>query len=69
MTIIDAHHHLWDPGRRTYGWLATDALAPIRRRYDVAALRANAELAGVAGTVLVQTVRDQFFADKISSAQ
>ncbi|HEX3778856.1 MAG TPA: amidohydrolase family protein [Pseudonocardiaceae bacterium] len=54
--IIDAHHHLWDPDRRDYPWLAGDVLTPIRRRYDVARLRAHAKQSGVDGTVLVQTV-------------
>ncbi|NGO69202.1 amidohydrolase family protein [Streptomyces boncukensis] len=51
---VDAHHHLWDPARRSYPWLAGDALAPIRRRYDEAELRARTG-PGVR-TVLVQTV-------------
>ncbi|MEN3307532.1 MAG: L-fuconolactonase [Micromonosporaceae bacterium] len=55
MTVIDAHHHLWDPGTREYPWLAGAALAPLRRPYTVDDLRAAA--AGrVARTVLVQTV-------------
>ena len=51
MTVIDAHHHLWDPRRRSYDWLA--GLDPINRPYTVddlcAATPADA-------TVLVQTV-------------
>jgi L-fuconolactonase len=56
--IIDAHHHLWDPAVREYGWLAGDVLAPIRRPYRPADLRAKAVESGVDGTVLVQTVSD-----------
>ena len=56
--IIDAHHHLWDPAAREYGWLAGDAMAPIRHRYGPAELRARTEPLGVSGTVLVQTVPD-----------
>jgi L-fuconolactonase len=56
--IIDAHHHLWDPEVREYGWLAGDALAPIRRPYRVDDLRTKAKESGVDGTVLVQTVSD-----------
>jgi L-fuconolactonase len=56
--IIDAHHHLWDPGVRDYPWLAGDVLDPIRRAYHVADLRAQAKQSGVDGTVLVQTVPD-----------
>lgn len=54
--MIDAHHHLWDPGARTYPWLEAPELAPIRRRYDVAELREHAAQADVGATILVQTV-------------
>ncbi|MEV4658651.1 amidohydrolase family protein [Micromonospora sp. NPDC049301] len=53
--IVDAHHHLWNPDARAYPWLSDDALAPIRRPYGVADLRA-ATGGRVAATVLVQTV-------------
>lgn len=53
--ITDAHHHLWDPDRRLYPWMADSALDPIRRRYTVDDLRA-AVGPDVAATVLVQTV-------------
>jgi L-fuconolactonase len=53
--ITDAHHHLWDPARREYPWLAGEAMAPIRRVYTVDDLRAAAGPA-VSATVLVQTV-------------
>ena len=56
--IIDAHHHLWDPTVREYGWLAGDVLTPIRRPYRPDDLRARAKESGVDGTVLVQTVPD-----------
>lgn len=56
--IVDAHHHLWDPATREYAWLAGDALAPIRKRYDADDLRARARSVGVSATVLVQTVPD-----------
>lgn len=58
MTVVDAHHHLWDPDRREYAWLAGDALTPIRRRYDTAGLASRAAANGVDRTVLVQTVPD-----------
>ncbi|HET6212620.1 MAG TPA: hypothetical protein VFE14_07075 [Micromonosporaceae bacterium] len=51
--IVDAHHHLWDPGRRRYPWLA--AGSALDRRFDVADLRAVTGAAGVSRTVLVQT--------------
>lgn len=56
--IVDAHHHLWDPGRRDYPWLAGDVLAPIRHRYDADLLREHARATGVDRTVLVQTMSD-----------
>lgn len=56
---IDAHHHLWDPATRAYPWMAGEGLAPIRRRYDLDALRDNAARLGVEHTVLVQTVSDE----------
>ena len=69
---IDAHHHLWDPARRHYPWMAGPALEPIRRRYGVEDLRAETAGAGVLATVLVQTVSDmseteEFLATAIDS--
>jgi L-fuconolactonase len=70
--MIDAHHHLWDPGRRDYPWMAGEALAPIRRPYTVDDLRAAAG-PDVSATVLVQTVSsaeetEEFLATADSSA-
>ena len=56
--IIDAHHHLWDPTVREYGWLAGDVLTPIRHAYRPDDLRARTAESGVDGTVLVQTMSD-----------
>jgi L-fuconolactonase len=58
VTVIDAHHHLWDPARRDYPWMAGPEMDPIRRRYGLAELRAETAAAGVSRTVLVQTVSD-----------
>ncbi len=58
MSIIDAHHHLWNPAERSYPWLEDAALAPIRRPYVLDDLRGHADAAGVHRTVLVQTVSD-----------
>ena len=52
--IVDAHHHLWDPGRADYPWL-TDELAPIRRAFGPADLAPLLESGGIEATVLVQT--------------
>ncbi|HEX4223358.1 MAG TPA: amidohydrolase family protein, partial [Pseudonocardiaceae bacterium] len=56
--MIDAHHHLWDPAVREYGWLAGEVLDPIRHAYRVDDLRTKAKESGVDGTVLVQTLSD-----------
>jgi len=53
--IVDAHHHLWDPTRREYPWMAGEALTPIRRPYTVDDLRTAAG-PEITATVLVQTV-------------
>ncbi|HET6748134.1 MAG TPA: amidohydrolase family protein [Actinomycetes bacterium] len=58
MTVVDAHHHLWDPGTRDYPWMAGPALAPIRRPFTLDDLRREATAAGVTRTVLVQAVAD-----------
>jgi L-fucono-1,5-lactonase len=55
MSILDAHHHLWDPARRQYPWMTGAALDPIRHAYTVDDLRASAG-PEVSATVLVQTV-------------
>lgn len=51
MKLLDAHHHLWDPARRTYDWLAD--LDPIRRAYTESDLRA---VTPASATILVQTI-------------
>jgi L-fuconolactonase len=56
MTVIDAHHHVWDLAVRDQPWLDGDAMAPIRRSFTVDDLRPDARAAGVGATVLVQTV-------------
>jgi L-fuconolactonase len=54
-TLVDAHHHFWDLSVRDQGWITQD-LAAIRRSYGIEDLRPEARAAGVAATVLVQTV-------------
>lgn len=56
--VIDAHHHLWDPARRDYPWLAAPALAPIHRPYGLAELSSRTAANAVTATVIVQTVSD-----------
>ncbi|HTG40552.1 MAG TPA: amidohydrolase family protein [Methylomirabilota bacterium] len=53
---IDAHHHFWDPARRSYPWMVGDALDPIRKPFGPADLVPELAAQGISGTVLVQTV-------------
>jgi L-fuconolactonase len=52
---VDAHHHLWDPGRRSYPWM-DESVAAIRRPFGVADLDAAAGPHGFGRTVAVQAV-------------
>ena len=52
--IIDAHQHVWDPGRARYDWLTTE-LAPIDRTMTFDQLKPSLDRAGVTATVLVQS--------------
>ena len=56
MTVIDAHHHLWDLAVRDQEWLDGPGLAPLRRTFTPADLAAATGAAGVTATVLVETV-------------
>ncbi len=56
MTVIDAHHHVWDLAVRDQPWLSGAGMAAIRRTFTVDDLRPAARAAGVGATVLVQTV-------------
>src|ERR1700733_15070762 len=56
MSIVDAHHHVWDLAVRDQPWIAGPPMAAIRRSFRVDNLRPSAHAAGVAATVLVQTV-------------
>jgi L-fuconolactonase len=56
MSIVDAHHHVWDLSVRDQPWISGQDMAPIRRSFSVADLRPLARAAGVRATVLVQTV-------------
>jgi len=56
MTIIDAHHHVWDLAVRDQDWITGERMAPIRRTFTLDDLRPSARAAGVDATVLVQTV-------------
>ncbi|MFE2375327.1 amidohydrolase family protein [Streptomyces sp. NPDC059398] len=56
MRIIDAHHHVWDLSVRDQDWITGPGLAPLRRNFALEELAPQARQAGVAATVLVQTV-------------
>ena len=58
MTRIDAHHHLWDLGRREQAWLDDPALTTIRRTFTVADYALEAAAAGIDRGVLVQVLAD-----------
>jgi L-fuconolactonase len=52
--VIDAHQHVWNLDRASYGWLGPD-LPVINRTIEFDELRPQLRDAGVAATVLVQS--------------
>ncbi|MEU1914794.1 amidohydrolase family protein [Streptomyces massasporeus] len=56
MTVVDAHHHVWDLSVRDQDWITGPELAPLRRDFTMKDLASEARAAGVTRTVLVQTV-------------
>lgn len=56
MTIVDAHHHVWDLSVRDQDWITGPELQPLRRNFGVGDLAPEARAAGVGRTVLVQTI-------------
>ncbi|HVK24555.1 MAG TPA: amidohydrolase family protein [Actinokineospora sp.] len=56
MTIIDAHHHVWDLSVRDQSWISGPDLAPLRRDFTIADLEPVAAAAGVTAAILVQTI-------------
>lgn len=58
MTIVDAHHHVWDLSVRDQPWLDQPGLAPLRRNFLLSDLEPEAAAHDVNGTVLVQTVAE-----------
>jgi len=54
VTVVDAHHHVWDLSVRDQDWI--DPGSPLRRNFTVADLAPEARAAGVDRTVLVQTI-------------
>ncbi|WP_055618989.1 amidohydrolase [Streptomyces sp. JHA19] len=56
MTIVDAHHHVWDLSVRDQDWITGPELAPLRRDFGLNDLLPEARATGVGRTVVVQTV-------------
>jgi L-fuconolactonase len=54
---VDAHHHLWDPGRGEYPWMR-GGFAPLRRVYAPEHLRPELAAHQVHATVVVQVRAD-----------
>lgn len=50
---VDAHHHLWSPGRGDYVWMRDDDPV-LARRYTPAQLEPELQRCGIEKTVLVQ---------------
>ncbi|MFF7312093.1 amidohydrolase family protein [Streptomyces sp. NPDC008137] len=56
MTVVDAHHHVWDLSVRDQDWITGPELASLRRDFTMKDLEPEARAAGVDRTVLVQTI-------------
>jgi L-fuconolactonase len=56
VSIIDAHHHVWDLNVREQDWISGPEMAAIRRSFTVDDLRPAAHEAGVTASIVVQTV-------------
>ncbi|MGP4087765.1 amidohydrolase family protein [Streptomyces sp. KR55] len=56
VTVVDAHHHVWDLSVRDQDWITGPDLQPLRRNFTIADLAPEARQAGVDRTVLVQTI-------------
>jgi L-fuconolactonase len=52
--IIDAHHHIWDPGRRRHAWL--DTIPALNRRFGLDDFERASSPEGVTAGVLVQVL-------------
>jgi L-fuconolactonase len=52
--IIDAHHHVWDPGIRRHAWL--DGFPALNRRFGLSDFEQASAPEGITGSVLVQVL-------------
>ena len=53
MSVVDAHHHLWDPARAEYPWLGA-AMGELNRTVRFEEFAPALERAGITQTVLVE---------------
>ncbi|WP_232664946.1 amidohydrolase family protein [Pseudonocardia sp. TRM90224] len=67
MSVVDAHHHLWDPATGDNQWLDSPGLEGINRAYTLDDLRAVAP-ADVEATVLVQTLNSTAETERLLAA-
>lgn len=65
-TAIDAHQHFWDPARGDYGWLSP-ALPRLHHPFLPPDLRPLLDMAGIAGTILVQAAATEAETDFLLS--
>jgi L-fuconolactonase len=56
MSIIDAHHHVWDLSVRDQPWIRGPAMEALRRNFSMEDMRRDTDGVAIDGTVLVQTV-------------
>ena len=56
MIRIDAHHHVWELGRRPQAWMDGAGMAAIRRDFTLADLAPLTAAAGIDRTILVQVL-------------
>ena len=56
MIRIDAHHHVWELGRRPQAWLDGAGMAAIRRDFTLADFAPLTAAAGIDRTILVQVL-------------
>jgi L-fuconolactonase len=52
--IVDAHHHLWDPGAARHDWLA--GFPALQRRFDLTDFEQASVQPGIDASVLVQVL-------------
>jgi L-fuconolactonase len=55
---VDAHHHLWDTGVRSYPWMDGPWADPLRRAFTTTDLEAVAAAHDITETVVVQALAD-----------